>query len=58
MTKVNFTILENLGTKNTLECPECRQVFDIDAMTDLNLVWDRQLVMYVAKCPKCGVEQE
>ncbi len=56
--EANFIILDDRGSQNTLECPRCGNVFDIDAMTELNLVWNWRQMAFVAKCTLCGTQQE
>ena len=48
MKKVNFKVLENLGVENVfLQCHECSQVFVVNAITELNLIWDNNQKMFV-----------
>ena len=58
--EANFTVLENLGTVNYLECPRCGCEFHIDALDDTeeNLVWNWKQMAFVAVCPLCGTQQE
>jgi hypothetical protein len=56
--EAEFIILDDRGAQNTLECPRCGNEFDIDAMTELNLVWNWKQMAFVAKCPLCGTQQQ
>ena len=58
MERVDFVTIESLGAQETLACPKCGCVFDIDAHSELNLVHDRAYKGMVAKCPDCGVLQK
>lgn len=56
--RVDFVTIESLGSHETLACPDCGAVFDVDAYTQENLVEDRAYKGLVAKCPDCGVLQK
>ena len=58
MESVDFVIIESKGIHETLACPKCGKIFDIDAHTEENLIWDRAYKGLVAKCPDCGVLQK
>jgi uncharacterized C2H2 Zn-finger protein len=57
MKKVNFEILEDKRHINVLKCPECEHVFKVNALSGENLIWDAEMLMDVARCPQCNVEQ-
>ena len=58
--EANFTILEDMGTVNYLECPRCGCEFHIDAMdeSEENMIWSWKQMAFVALCPLCGTQQE
>lgn len=56
--EASFEILEDRGTQNTLECPRCGCVFDVDAKTEANLVWSWKQMALIAVCPLCDTHQE
>ncbi len=56
--RVEFVIVESHGAEETLACPKCGCVFDVDAHTEENLIFDRAYKGLVAKCPDCGVLQK
>lgn len=58
MDRVDFVTIESLGSHETLACPKCGCIFDIDAHTQENLVEDKAYKGLVAKCPDCGVLQK
>jgi uncharacterized C2H2 Zn-finger protein len=58
MERVDFVTIESLGAHETLACPKCGCIFDIDAHEELNLVHDKVYKGLVAKCPDCGVLQK
>jgi hypothetical protein len=47
-----------LGSHETLACPKCGCIFDVDAHTQENLVDDKAYKGLVAKCPDCKVLQK
>lgn len=55
--EANFIIIEDRGTQNTLECPRCGCIFDIDAMDEENLEWSWEQMAFRAVCPLCGTKQ-
>jgi uncharacterized C2H2 Zn-finger protein len=57
MERVEFVIVETNGAHETLACPKCGAIFDVDAHTEENLVFDKTYIGYIAKCPDCGVLQ-
>lgn len=58
MKRVEFIILKEDGHKETLKCPECDTIFDIDAISWLNMTWDKETKWQVSVCPGCGVTQQ
>lgn len=56
--RVDFVTIESLGSHETLACPKCGCIFDVDAYTQENLVEDRAYKGLVAKCPDCQVLQK
>jgi uncharacterized Zn finger protein len=54
MEKVDFVIIDSNGPHETLACPNCGNIFDVDAHTEENLVWDKEYMGLLAKCPDCG----
>lgn len=54
---VNFVMVEDRGAQNTLACPACGKIFDIDAHTQENLVWSKEYKGVVAQCPDCKATQ-
>jgi uncharacterized C2H2 Zn-finger protein len=56
--RVDFVIIDTDGTHETLACPNCGCVFDIDAHSEENLVFDKIYKGYVAKCPDCKSMQK
>jgi len=58
-TRVDFVIVDDSrGHINSLVCPnKCGCMFDIDAYTNENLVFDAAWKGWVAKCPDCGAIQ-
>lgn len=58
--RVDFVIVDDsLGHINTLACPNnCGCIFDINAHTNENLVFDPKWKGVVAKCPDCGALQK
>lgn len=57
MEKVDFIVVESRGSHETLACPKCGCMFDIDAYLQENMIWDKEYVGLVSKCPDCGVIQ-
>ena len=57
MERVDFVIIESLGSHETLACPKCGCVFDIDAYSQENMVFDKEYQGLLAKCPDCKVIQ-
>lgn len=56
--RVDFVIVDDSqGYVNTLACPKCGNIFDINAHTNENLAFDREFKGMVARCPDCGVVQ-
>ncbi len=55
--EANFDVLEDRGTQNTLECPRCTCVFEVDAITEENLIWSCKQMAIIAVCPLCGTQQ-
>lgn len=55
--EAEFIIIENRGTKNTLECPRCGCTFDIDAHKETNMVFCPNKVSWLAQCPLCNTRQ-
>lgn len=58
MERVDFVTIESRGAEETLACPKCGRVFEVDAHTQENLIFDQSYVGLVAKCPDCGVLQK
>lgn len=56
--RVDFVTVESRGAYETLACPKCGCVFDVDAYSKENLVDDLAYKGMVAKCPDCGVLQK
>lgn len=57
MDRVDFVIIETLGHYETLACPKCGNIFDINVYTQENLVFDKEYMGLVAKCSECGILQ-
>ena len=55
--RVEFVIVDTCGAQETLACPICGSIFDIDAHSNKNLIFDREYKGVVAKCPDCGAVQ-
>ena len=55
--EAEFKLLEDRGIENTLECPRCGCVFDVNALTHENLIWAKTKMADIAKCPLCGTQQ-
>jgi uncharacterized C2H2 Zn-finger protein len=58
MERVEFVIIETDGFHETLACPKCGNIFEIDVHTELNLVFDKEYMGLVSKCPDCGALQK
>ena len=58
MERVDFVIIDTEGHHETLACPNCGNIFDVDAHTDENLIFDKDYKGFVAKCPDCGILQK
>ena len=56
--RVDFVTIESMGAEEVLACPECGCVFDVDAHSQENLIFDKAYKGLVAKCPDCGVLQK
>jgi len=54
---VNFVMVEDRGAQNTLACPACGTIFDVDAHTQENLIWSKEYKGVVAQCPDCKATQ-
>jgi len=52
-----FVIFDTQGSHETLACPQCGCLFEIDAYTQENMVFDKTYMGLIAKCPDCGVLQ-
>ena len=57
MEKTDFVIFEK-GSHETLACPKYGCLFDIDAYTQENMVFDKVYMGLLAKCPDCGALQK
>jgi hypothetical protein len=57
MERVDFVIIESLGSHETLACPKCGCVFDIDAYSQENMIFDKEYQGLLAKCPDCKALQ-
>lgn len=55
--QVNFVVVEDRGAENTLACPACGKIFDVNARSQENLIWCDRYMGLVAKCPDCHVTQ-
>ena len=53
MERVDFVTIESDGPHETLACPKCGSIFDVDAHTEENLVFDKAYKGLVAQCPDC-----
>jgi uncharacterized C2H2 Zn-finger protein len=56
--RVDFIIVDTTGSHEILACPECGKVFEIDAHTQENMIFDETYKGLLAKCPDCGVLQK
>ena len=50
---MDFKILEDNGTDQKLECPDCKTIFNIDIKTNENLIWDKKSLAFLSQCPNC-----
>lgn len=55
---VDFVLIDTTGTHETLACPNCGSIFEIDIHEKLNLVYDKAYQGYLAKCPDCSAIQK
>lgn len=58
MESVEFVIFESKGSHETLACPKCGCLFEIDAYSQENMIFDKSYQGLIAKCPDCGVLQK
>lgn len=56
--KIDFVVVDDKRkTTQELACPNCGEIFEIDAYTAENMVFDKEFMGFIAKCPDCGSVQ-